>query len=160
MHLSSPEEYGLRCLVQVARAPGPAPLTIHQIAEAEGLSPEYAAKLMRLLRQRRFVASTRGAAGGYRLCRPAGEIQVWEILQALGGPVFSEEFCDTHPGQLSTCVHTGDCSIRPLWRAIEGALGRLLRTVSLADLCGQEDDSQRVIQRSEERLNRQLPGVL
>ena len=39
MHLSSQEEYGLRCLIQVARAPGPAPLTIHQIAEAEGLSP-------------------------------------------------------------------------------------------------------------------------
>ncbi len=160
MHLSSQEEYGLRCLIQVARAPGPAPLTIHQIAEAEGLSPEYSAKLMRLLRQRRFVTSTRGAAGGYRLSRPAGEIQVWEVLEALGGPVFSEEFCDSHPGQLDACVHTGDCSIRPLWRAIEGTLERLLRSVSLADLCGHESDIRNVIERSEERIDRQLPVVL
>lgn len=159
MHLSSQEEYGLRCLVQVARSPGPAPLTIPQIAEAEGLSPEYAAKLMRLLRQNGFVSSTRGAAGGYRLTRPAAEVEVWEVLQALGGQVFSEEFCETHPGQRNACVHTTDCSIRPLWRAIEETLSRLLRAVSLADLCGQEGDIENVIRRSEELLERQLPVV-
>ena len=160
MHLSSQEEYGLRCLIQVARAAGPDPLTIHEIAAAEGLSPEYAAKLMRCLRQNELVTSTRGAAGGYRRARPAAEISAWEVLQALGGRVFSEGFCDTHPGQRDSCVHTTDCSIRPLWRAVEGTLARLLGAIHLADLCGEEGEMRSAIQRSEEHRERHLPLVL
>ena len=58
MQLLAQEEYGLRCLIQVARHPGPEPLTIPEIAEREGISPEYVAKLMRTLRQGDFVVST------------------------------------------------------------------------------------------------------
>ncbi len=43
MHMLAQEEYGLRCLLQVARHQGSHPLTIAEIAEAEGLSPEYTA---------------------------------------------------------------------------------------------------------------------
>ncbi len=157
MHLSSQEEYGLRCLVQVARHPGSGPLTIPQIAQAEGLSPEYTAKLMRILRQFGFVSSTRGAAGGYRLSRPPERISVWEVLRDLGGQVFSEAFCDTHPGQLDCCVHTTDCSIRALWRAVEGQIRHLLQEVSLADLCTQEQAMAEVIRRSGEAADRRLP---
>ena len=74
MHLLAQEEYGLRCLVQLARHRDSTPLTIPEIAAAEGLSPEYTAKLMRALRQGGLVMSTRGAAGGYRLARRAEEV--------------------------------------------------------------------------------------
>ena len=56
MQLLAQEEYGLRCLIQVARQRGPDPLTIPEIAEREGISPEYAAKLMRALRQTELSA--------------------------------------------------------------------------------------------------------
>ena len=61
MQLSAKEEYGLRCLLQVARHEGAEPLRIPEIAAREGLSPEYTAKLMRALRQGGLVVSTRGA---------------------------------------------------------------------------------------------------
>ena len=44
MHLSAQEEYGLRCLVQLARHEGEEPMRIQDIARAEGLSSEYVAK--------------------------------------------------------------------------------------------------------------------
>ncbi len=138
MQLSAQEEYGLRCLLQVARQSGGVPLTIHAIAESEGLSPEYGAKLMRALRQAELVTSTRGAAGGYRLARPAEQIDAWQVIFALGGSFFPDEFCDTHPGQLRDCVHTVDCSIRGLWRRVEGAIRQVLENVSLADLLQDE----------------------
>ena len=138
MHLSSQEEYGVRCLVQVARHPGSGPLTIPDIAAAEGLSPEYAAKLMRLLRQGSLVASTRGAGGGYRLARPADQITLWDAIAVLGSPLFPESFCDTHPGNLADCIHTSDCSIRVVWGAIEGALRSVLENVTLDELTGGE----------------------
>lgn len=140
MHLLSQEEYGLRCMLQVARASGEAPLTIPQIAEAEGLSAEYTAKLMRTLRQGGLLTSTRGAGGGYRLARPAAEITAWEVLQVLGGSFFPEGFCESHPGQLRDCVRTTDCSVRALWQKVEGAVRSLLDSVSLADMQRREPD--------------------
>src|SRR5262247_3187932 len=138
MQLLAQEEYGLRCLIQVARHAGPEPLTIPEIAEAEGLSPEYAAKLLRALRQADLVVSTRGAGGGYRLSRPATEITAWQVVQALGGSLFSKDFCDSHAGQLHDCVHTNACSIRPLWGAVESAVRGVLEGVTLADLARME----------------------
>ena len=134
MQLLAQEEYGLRCLIQVARHAGTDPLTIPEIAAAEGLSPEYTAKLLRALRQAELVVSTRGAGGGYRLARPAREVTAWQVVQALGGSLFPKEFCDSHPGQRHDCVHTGGCSIRGLWTAVEGAVRGVLEGVTLADL--------------------------
>src|SRR5262245_26460904 len=134
MQLLAQEEHGLRCLLQVAQHLGPDPLSIQAVAEREGLSPEYAAKLMRALRQAGLVQSTRGAAGGYRLSRPPESITVWEVIQALGGSLYSDAFCDSHPGQRRDCVHTASCSIRGLWRSVETAVRGVLDHVTLADL--------------------------
>src|SRR5262245_12576505 len=134
MQLLAQEEYGLRCLLQVAQHRGPDPLSIQAVAEREGLSPEYSAKLMRALRQAGLVQSTRGAAGGYRLSRPPEQITVWEVIQALGGSLYSDAFCESHPGQLRDCVHTTSCSIRGLWLSVESAVRGVLDKVTLADL--------------------------
>ena len=134
MHLLAQEEYGLRCLLQVARADVRTPLTIPQISRAEGLSTEYTGKLMRALRQGGLVISTRGAGGGYHLARPADQITPWDLIQSLGGSFFPDGFCDTHPGQLRDCVHTPSCEVRTLWTNVEEAVQQVLRSVTLADL--------------------------
>lgn len=136
MQLLAQEEYGLRCLVQVARQRGSDPLTIPEIAAREGISPEYAAKLMRALRQSGFVSSTRGAGGGYHLSRPARAITAWQVVQALGGSLFSAEFCEAHPGQLGDCVHSTGCSLRGLWSSVESAIREILEGTTVADLAG------------------------
>ncbi len=139
MHLLAQEEYGLRCLLQVARHAAIEPLTIPEIAAAEGLSQEYTAKLMRALRKGGLVTSRRGATGGYRLAYPAAEITPWQVLEVLGGSFFPADFCDSHPGLLEDCVHTPDCAVRALWRRAEAAARTVLEQVTLADLLGSED---------------------
>jgi len=134
MHILAIEEYGLRCLLQVASHPGPEPLTGPEIARREGLGPEYVARIMRALRAGGLVISTRGAAGGYRLARPADEISVSEAIEVLGGELFSEGFCDCRPGQRSECIHVADCAVRALWRKLESTLRGALDHVSLVDL--------------------------
>ncbi len=134
MQILAIEEYGLRCLLQVAFHDPSQPMTAQAIARAEGLGPEYVAKIMRTLRMRGLVVSTRGAAGGYRLARPADQIGVWEAIEALGGEFFPEGFCDCHPGRRRECVHSTDCSLRALWRKVEGTLQAALNAVSLEDL--------------------------
>src|SRR5258705_12709804 len=107
MQLLAQEEYGLRCLLQVARHAEPEPITIPEIAEREGLSPDYAAKLMRALRQADLVVSTRGAGGGYRLARPANESTRLQVIQGPGGSLLPAGLCPTHPGRRPAHVQPG-----------------------------------------------------
>jgi len=134
MKLTSQEEYGLRCLLHVARLDGPAPITIPEISEHEGISTFYAAKLLRLLRRAGFLKSARGAVGGYELARPADQIYVSEVLEALGGRLFNDEFCQEHAGHQPRCSHSLDCSVRTLWRTVQLVVDQVLRKVTLKDL--------------------------
>ena len=146
MHLSAQEEYGLRCLVQVARLGHAGPVGIAEVADAEGLSPDYTAKLLRVLRQGELLTSTRGAAGGYMLARPAADISVWQALEILGGPLFSETLCDAHAGLKNDCVHTGDCSMRSMWTWLGGTVRDALSGISLADLiCSERAMGERLV---------------
>jgi Rrf2 family protein len=138
VQLLASEEYGVRCLLQLARGHGGAPIAGPEIAAAEGLSLEYAAKLLRQLRLAGLVQSVRGASGGYALSRAPGEISVWSALEALGGEFFAVDFCDCHAGARRRCVRTGNCSLRALWRRVQGALREALDGVSLADLSRDE----------------------
>ena len=138
MQLTSQEEYGLRCLLQVARHRGPQPLRIHEVAASEGLGTEYVAKLMRILRRADLVTSTRGAAGGYRLARESDAISIWEVVVTLGDPLFNDAFCNSHSGKLNDCIHTTDCSIRALWGWVGGAVEGVLKKITLADMLSPE----------------------
>jgi len=119
------------------------------VAQAEGLSPEYAAKLLRSLRMGGLVTATRGIGGGYRLARPADQISVWDALCVLGAPLYSDGFCRAFaghrapggPGESAACggsaegcVHDDNCALRAVWQAVEGAARAVLERVHLDDL--------------------------
>ena len=87
MKLSAQEEYGLRCLLQVARRFPGGSATIPEIAEAEGLSPHNAARYLATLRRSGLVDSERGQRGGYSLARPPSLITVAEAVASLGRPL-------------------------------------------------------------------------
>ena len=133
MKISSQEEYGVRCLLQIGRR-GPGSLTIPEISRAEGLSSHYVAKLLRVRRRGGLVKSVRGQAGGYVLARPLSEITVAEVLTVLGGRLYDPEFCGSHGGAEMVCAHTVDCSIRSLWRSVQQAVDQVLGKTTLAEL--------------------------
>jgi Rrf2 family protein len=147
MKLSAQEEYGLRCLLQVARYDPTGSLTIPEIARMEGLSIPHVAKLMRLLRRGGFVKSVRGQAGGYRLARTPVQINIGEVLAWLGGRLF------IHAGMAKLCTHSVDCSIRSLWGSVQVVVDNMLSKVTLADLLGSEH-------RVRSRMNDQTQGLL
>lgn len=139
MRLSSQEEYGLRCLLQVAGGQEDS-MTTPEIAEREGLTQAHVHKLMRLLRQAGLVTSVRGRKGGYQLARPAEEINVGDVLASLGGRLYSTGFCGQHTGSERTCVRNADCAIRALWMAIDQAVQRALQKTQLSDLLRSEPE--------------------
>lgn len=148
MKITAQEEYGLRCLLQLARTQNPLGLTIREIAEAEKLSTPYVAKLLSVLRQTGLITSVRGRMGGYLLARPVAEVRLGEVMRALGEPIFEDpEYCERHAGLDSggTCVHTDGCTLRVIWQTLEQWMRHLLDRVTLADLLeSQEQIAERL----------------
>src|SRR6188474_62023 len=137
MKISAQEEYGLRCLVQLANLREGESLTLPQIAEREGISTANAGKLMWLLNKAGFVNSTRGTKGGYFPARPAGAIYLNEIIKVLDEDVL-QAHCDSYTGVLDKCVHTGDCGIRPVIVGLHEIVENALSRITLAQLVGTE----------------------
>jgi len=137
MKISAQEEYGLRCLVQLANLPAGDSLTLPQIAEREGISTANAGKLMWLLNKAGFVQSTRGTKGGYYLSRPSADIRLSEIIKVLDADVVGKH-CDSYTGVMDKCVHTGDCGIRPVIVGLHEIVENALSQITLAQLVGDE----------------------
>lgn len=142
MKLSAQEEYGLRCLLHLARIPEGESMTIPEISRAEGLSVPNVAKLMRLLRMGGMVQSERGQSGGYTLARKPEEVTVAEVLDLLGGRFFSSRFCERHAGHQDVCAHAVDCSLRVLWNTMQKVLHDVLGKTTLRDLLCSEAGMQ------------------
>jgi Rrf2 family iron-sulfur cluster assembly transcriptional regulator len=140
MKLSSHEEYGFRCLIQIGRRGEGESLTIGDISRAEGISQPYVAKLMGILRRAGFVTSVRGKVGGYSLAKPADRIIVGDVLEALGGRLIAKDFCESHSGSEKICAHSVDCSVRTLWSTVQRALDQVLGKTTLRDMLRTEGD--------------------
>ena len=152
MRFTAQEEYGLRCILGLARAwgggvtPASEPeaetpqsfLTLSSIAEREGVSVQYAGKLFRILAQASLVESVRGCKGGYKLSRDPGTIHVGEVLACLGGKMYEPKTCERYSGDRRFCVHTNDCSIRSLWMGLQLMIDAVLTRTTLKDLIGSE----------------------
>ena len=140
MKLSSQEEYGLRCLLHLARCGQDGSLTIQEISRAEGLSVPNVAKLMRMLRMGGFLTSVRGQSGGYALSRPARHVSAASVLELLGGQLFSPRFCERHSGMQDSCSHEVDCSLRVLWITMQQVMENVLSKTTLQDLLCSETE--------------------
>ena len=137
MKISAQEEYGLRCLVQLASLSEGESLTLNQIAEREGISSANAGKLMWLLSKAGLVQSTLGTKGGYTLARPAEEIRLSEVIKVLDADAV-ENHCQSYTGILDVCVHTGDCGIRPVILGLHEIVQEASSKITLAQLVGEE----------------------
>src|SRR5271165_290641 len=129
MKITAQEEYGLRCLLRLARVQGGQPLTIPEIAAAENLSVPYVGKLLTVLRQAGLIDSVRGRTGGYHLSQPPADIRLGGVLLALGEPLFEEPgYCERHAGPETSgpCVHRDGCSLRGLWQTLESWMRHVL----------------------------------
>lgn len=142
MKLSAQEEYGLRCLLRVAKEYPEGSITIPAISKAEELSEPHVAKLLMILRKGGFVSSIRGHAGGYTLASAPEKIVVGEVLAVLGGRLYDGHFCDRHSGTVGTCVHEGECAIEFLWSDIQSAIDQVVSKITLSDILDRVSEQQ------------------
>ncbi len=123
-------DYAVVVLAQMALRPGRL-VNAAQVAQDTGVPQPTVAKVLNVLAKGGLIASQRGAAGGYSLARPAEEIDVAEIIQAMDGPI-----------ALTACVEaaTDSCSVESLcpmrgnWERVNTAIRTALSNVTLAEM--------------------------
>jgi len=131
--VSALEEYGLRCMLQLARKNG-GPMTLPEISKAEGVSLSYAGKLLMILKKAGLVKAVRGRQGGYALVKPAEEYDLKEIFDALGEPLYNPKHCRKFTGDLVKCAHSKDCTVRDIWKEFSKIIDGVLGNMTLADV--------------------------
>jgi FeS assembly SUF system regulator len=122
-------DYATVVLSSLAEAPD----RVHnatELAERAHLELPTVSKLLKTLAQAGLVQSYRGSAGGYRLAKPAADISLIQIVEAIEGPLEMTECSGEH----SLCEHENHCGVRSKWLRINDVVANALRGVSLAEM--------------------------
>ncbi len=129
LRISRLTDYATVVMTCLAASPNDV-LSTAEIAECTRLEVPTVSKLLKQLGRAGLVQSFRGVNGGYRLARPATDINLAEIVEALEGPLGMTE-CSVAAGQ---CDFESHCSVRGNWQRINRAVDGALKAMSLADM--------------------------
>jgi Rrf2 family transcriptional regulator, cysteine metabolism repressor len=144
MMFSTKAEYGVRVMVALARRAAEAQegaepvVSLAEIAERDGMPLAYLEHLVARLRKADLIDSRRGSRGGYLLGRPAEQITMAEVVQALEGSIAPIECISEGPDGSVVCSRESDpdhvCPTKLLWTRVRFSIVRTLADTTLADL--------------------------
>ncbi|HMJ92650.1 MAG TPA: Rrf2 family transcriptional regulator [Allosphingosinicella sp.] len=133
MRLSSLADYAVVMMAAAARHPADVRLSAGLLAGETGVPLATAQKLMGRLASAGLLDSSRGTGGGFRLARPASEVSLADIVEAVEGPIAMTNCIE---GAHHLCAIEGSCRVKPHLHAVNFAVRGALQGVSLASLAG------------------------
>jgi FeS assembly SUF system regulator len=132
MRLSHLADYAVVLMTAAARRPTDARLSSTELAAETGVPLPTAQKLMGQLAACGLLTSMRGASGGFALARPASEISLADIVEAVEGPI-AMTVCSGTEGP-SDCALDAHCRVKPHMGVVGNAVRGALGAVSLTEL--------------------------
>lgn len=130
MRMSAKAEYAVRAMVELATVDDGVLVTTDDLANAQGIPPQFLVDILTVLRGDRLVRSHRGRDGGYELARPGTEISIADVLRCIDGPLASVR--DIGLGDLPYSGPTA--ALTDVWRALRASMRSVLERISLADV--------------------------
>ena len=144
MKFTTKTEYGLVCMVYMARHADKKCLTIKEIAAHENYPAPYIEKILQALRQHKLVTSHHGNQGGYALAKKPSEITLKQIIDALEGGTF-EVFCAPATREDIVCTHFCLCGVKPVWRKTKQILDQFYDSVTLEMMTKDEIEMRKAL---------------
>lgn len=147
MLYSNAAEYAIRALTQLALSEGesgqPRPRPVKELAEREGIPQHFLGKVFQTLVRAGILSSLRGPHGGFALARPAAQITLYEIVQAIDG---------TDPLErcvigLAGCSDAHPCPHHARWKPVRDQIRQYLQGTTLADLAHAQITQQKTQRR-------------
>lgn len=136
MKFSKKSEYGLRALIELTEGYGNEPIPRHQIAERQHIPVVFLEQILLALKHAGFLASTRGASGGYALIKPPSKVTLGQVIRTLDGPLApigcvsrtAYKKCDDCPYAKKT-----SCPLQDAMGEVRNAIADILDNYSLED---------------------------
>ncbi|MFO7917562.1 MAG: Rrf2 family transcriptional regulator [Anaerolineae bacterium] len=136
MRLTRGADYGARGVIYLAKRPPDTVALVGDIASAEDLPSSYLAKIFQDLVKEGILRSHRGAKGGFSLERPAEDITLLEVIEAIDGPI---GLCPCLvPSQ--GCERMDTCSLYPALAEAQGQLIEVLGNKTFDYLAARDGD--------------------
>ena len=130
LRLTKKADYGLMALKYLAEQIDNSAQSAKDIAEAYHIPPQLLAKILQTLAKANILVSTAGTNGGYALARPAFDINAFEVIRAIDGPLFITSCITIH----GTCDLAGHCTIKEPLRKVNDSIKDLLSGIRISDL--------------------------
>ncbi len=122
MEISRRTDYGVRVIIDLATIPQNGRTSTQEIADRQRIPGPFLAKIISQLSLSGLVATYRGSGGGVSLARPASEITLLHVIEALDGPIRLNR-CTIEPG---ACPRDGRCPVHHVWAKAQSDLTTLL----------------------------------
>ena len=152
MKFTTKTEYGLVCLVYMARQSPVHTVTIREIVQSEQFSATYIEKILQKLRAANIVTSQQGKQGGFALARHPSQITLKEIIEVLeGGATFDVNhntfgvFCAPAIREKIVCTHFSMCGVRPVWNKTKELLDHFYGSVTLETIAKEEHEVKNLV---------------
>jgi Rrf2 family protein len=124
-------DYAIRLMLALAEAGG-GPVSVRELAERQQVPYAFARGIQRELVAAGLATTRRGATGGLSLARPASEITLLDVIEAVEGPI-ALNICTADP---DWCQRMGACSVHQVWRGADDLVKEYFGSKSLAGLVG------------------------
>jgi FeS assembly SUF system regulator len=131
LRLTKLSDYAIVVMTHLAADPDRARANAKDVAAEAHLPAPMVSKVLKALARRGLLVSQRGSAGGYVLARPAAEISVADIIEALDGPLALAQCCEVQP---ESCDHQPVCPVTGHWHRINTAIWGALKGIRLAEM--------------------------
>lgn len=135
MEINRRTDYGVRVILDLAALPHDGRASTQEIAERQNIPAPFLAKIISQLSLSGLVTTYRGAGGGVSLARPASEINLLQVIEALDGPVRLNR-CQIEPG---ACPRDEYCPVHPIWSRAQKELIGLLQGTNFGELVNRAD---------------------
>ena len=131
MLISTKGRYALRVLVDMAEHAPEGYIPLKEIAQRQEISEKYLESIVKDLVKGQFVEGVRGKGGGYRLSRPAEEINVLDVLQSADGTLAPVACLEEGS---APCSRAAVCKTLPLWKGLDRVVSEYLSGFTVRDL--------------------------
>ena len=122
----------MRAMSEFTRCFGQGPLSLSEVAKAQGISQAYLEQIAIDLRRAGLLHSQRGAQGGYYLARAPEAITAGDVIRALEGSILPIQCVADQ--KCTPCALEDKCSTRGIWEEVRDQLVETLDSITLADL--------------------------
>ena len=130
MQITRQADYALRAMLYLSRLDANIRAATSQIADEQQIPPSFLAKIISQLSIAGLIITSRGARGGVSLARPAEEITLLDVVEAIDGPI-SLNVCSHSAG---ACPFGEDCPIQPIWSDAQIELVNRLKSTTFGQL--------------------------